>query len=368
VGATGTRPSLSEARSGTAARRVSPVGDNGRVSANAETAGRRATIRDVARLAGVSKSLVSLVYSSPESVSPERTQRVLSAAAELGYRPNHIARSLNGVRGDVVGILVADPHNPVLDDVVEAARVALERAGRLGLLTSAVLPGTGPAHLDRDVVSMVADLRPSGLLVVGSVPDMATVVTAVDGARIVIASARAGGARDVASVRGDDDAGMRLVVDHLVGLGHRRIGHIGGEGSPVAVGRVRAFSAAMVEHGLEGDVIESSDFTERAGYRAALALLDRDEPPTAITGLNDLAAIGALTAVRERGLGDRVAVTGYDNTYLAGLGLIGLTSVEPGNAEIGRRAAELLLDPDASPVEILVAPELMVRASSGLAP
>jgi DNA-binding LacI/PurR family transcriptional regulator len=210
---------------------------------------------------------------------------------------------------------------------------------------------------------MLGDLQPSGLIVVGSVPTMDRVVEAMGSARIVIASARPERLAGAATVRGDDEVGLRLVVDHLAGLGHRRIGHVGGAGGRVASGRAAAFVTAMGEHGLDGSRIAESDFSEAAGFRAAQELLDRAEPPTAITAVNDLAAIGVTAAVRQRGLHDVVAVTGYDNTYLAALGAIGLTSVDPHNATIGRRAAEVLLSDD-DPGEVLVAPTLRVRASS----
>ncbi|WP_263054868.1 LacI family DNA-binding transcriptional regulator [Curtobacterium sp. RIT-PI-V] len=330
------------------------------------TAGRRATMRDVADRAAVSKSLVSLAFSSPGSVSPERLARILDAADVLGFRPNRVARSLNGARDDFVGILVADSRNPVLAEVVDAARVSLASGGRLGLMTSAVLPnGSSRPRLDLDAVAMLGDLQPSGLIVVGSVPTMDRVVQVMGAARIVIASARPGRLAGAATVRGDDEVGIRLVVDHLVDIGHRRIGHVGGAGGRVATGRVEAFRAAVHEHGLDGGLVAESDFSEAAGYRAALELLGRDEPPTAITAVNDLAAIGVTAAVRQRGLTGSVAVTGYDNTYLAALGAVDLTSVDPDNAAIGRRAAELLLSEE-NPGEVLIAPTLRVRSSSVL--
>ncbi|MEG8037655.1 substrate-binding domain-containing protein [Sphingomonas sp. LR61] len=275
-----------------------------------------------------------------------------------------MARSLNGARDDFVGILVADSRNPVLAEVVDAARVSLAAGGRLGLMTSAVLPnGSSRPRLDLDAVAMLGDLQPSGLIVVGSVPTMDRVVQVMGAARIVIASARPGRLAGAATVRGDDEVGIRLVVDHLVDIGHRRIGHVGGAGGRVATGRAEAFRAAVREHGFDGALVAESDFSEAAGYRAALELLDRDEPPTAITALNDLAAIGVTAAVRQRGLTGSVAVTGYDNTYLAALGAVDLTSVDPDNAAIGRRAAELLLSEE-NPGEVLIAPTLRVRSSS----
>jgi len=328
------------------------------------TAARRATMRDVADRAAVSKSLVSLAFSSPGSVSPERLARILDAADALGFRPNRVARSLNGARDDFVGILVADSRNPVLAEVVDAARVSLAAGGRLGLMTSAVLPnGSSRPRLDLDAVAMLGDLQPSGLIVVGSVPTMDRVVQVMGAARIVIASARPGRLAGAATVRGDDEVGIRLVVDHLIDIGHRRIGHVGGAGGRVATGRAEAFRAAVHEHGLDAGLVAESDFSEAAGYRAGLELLDRDEPPTAITAVNDLAAIGVTAAVRQRGLSGSVAVTGYDNTYLAALGAVDLTSVDPDNAAIGRRAAELLLSEE-NPGEVLIAPTLRVRSSS----
>lgn len=321
-------------------------------------------MRDVAERAAVSKSLVSLAFSSPESVSPQRLTRILDAAAALGFRPNRVARSLNGLRDDFVGILVADSRNPVFAEVVDAARVALSLGGRLGLMTSAVLPSsTARPELDVEAVAMLGDLQPSGLIVVGSVPSMDRVVEAMGPARIVIASGRPERLAGAATVRGDDEVGLRLVVEHLASLGHRRIGHVGGSGGRVATGRAEAFAAAMREHGLDPSLVAESDFSEAAGFRAAGELLDGTEPPSAITAVNDLAAIGVTAAVRQRGLAGRVAVTGYDNTYLAALGAIELTSVDPDNATIGRRAAEALLSDD-DPGEVLVSPTLRVRASS----
>jgi len=334
-------------------------------------------MRDVADRAAVSKSLVSLAFSAPDAVSPHRLARILDAAEALGFRPNRVARSLNGLRDDFVGILVADSRNPVFAEVVDAARATLAAGGRLGLVTSAVLPGSGDGaagagtaatradvrRLDTEVVAMLGDLQPSGLVVVGSVPDVDRVVAAMGAARVVFASTRPEHPLGAATVRGDDEVGLRLVVDHLTAIGHRRIGHVGGAGGRVAVDRAAAFSAAVAERGLDGTLVAEGDFTEAAGFRAAGELLDRADPPTAITAVNDLAALGVVAAVRQRGLADRVAVTGYDNTFLAALGAVDLTSVDPDNATIGRRAAEVLLS-DADPGEVLVTPSLRIRSSS----
>lgn len=331
----------------------------------ASSARSRATIRDVAARAGVSKSLVSLVYSAPDSVSAERRERVRQAAEDLGYRPNHVARSLNSMRDDIVGILVADSRNPVLGEIVDAARETLFATGRLGFVLTAVALHEGAPRLDVDLLSMVADLRPARLLIVGSVPEMRLVREAMPDARIVVASAIPVELDDAPSVHADDAAGIALAVAHLAERGHRRIAHIGGAGGPTAQARATAFGSALAAHGLPPGRVGLSDFTERAGFRAAAELLDDEDPPSALVASSDLAALGALAAVRDRGLSGSVAVTGYDNTFLAGLALADLTSVDPGNHEIGRRAAELLTaDPAATRVHP-IAPRLVIRSSSG---
>ena len=331
---------------------------------------RRPTIRDVAAAAGVSKSLVSLVYAGSSHVSPERKALVLGAAAELGFRPNGVARSLAGDRDDFVGILVADLHNPVFADVIDAARTELARHGRAGLLTSAILPGGAvPAQLDDHAVALFGDLRPSRLLIVGTIPDLDAVTAALPRSRIVIASASAGALDSAAVVRGDDTAGIELVVEHLIDRGHRDIAHVGGTGGAFASLRAAGYAASLRRRGLESYVrIEIADPVQAAGYTAAKTLLAAASPPTAIVAVNDLAAVGVLAAAAEylRDTGRRVAVVGYDDTFLAALPQISLTTVNPGNTRIGTEAAQLLLGDDAfaRATEILVAPTLVVREST----
>jgi DNA-binding LacI/PurR family transcriptional regulator len=328
---------------------------------------KRPTIRDVASAAGVSKSLVSLVYANPSSVSPERTQRVLDAAAELGFQPNAVARSLAGNDGDFIGILVADLHNPVFADIVDGARRELARVGEVSLMTSATLPGEKNQHiLDGRLLALFRDLRPRGILIVGSVPDMPAVAALSAESRIVVASAIADHLPTAHTVRGDDVAGMRLVVDHLVELGHHDIAHIGGRGGLVAELRARAYETAMTAHGLTEFIrIAPADFSENTGHAAAEALLSSPAPPTAITAVNDLAAVGALASAQERQVS--ISVTGYDDTYLAALRQISLTTVDPGNVAIGTHAAQLLSRETAetrTATELLIAPRLRVRRST----
>ena len=134
-----------------------------------KTASRKPTIRDVAAEAGVSKSLVSLVYSSPESVSDQRKQKVLKAAEKLGYAPNFLARSLAADSGTFIAILVADLHNPLFAEIADLIRLSLEEVGRHYFITSAMIKNeSGNPFLDKQTLKSIVDLRPEKLLVIRS--------------------------------------------------------------------------------------------------------------------------------------------------------------------------------------------------------
>jgi DNA-binding LacI/PurR family transcriptional regulator len=139
----------------------------------------------------------------------------------------------------------------------------------------------------------------------------------------------------------------------------------------VAAERAAGYRSAMTRHGLAGEIlVQACDFSEDGGYTAAAALLGRRRPVTALAAVNDLAAVGAMSAAADAGvhLPDELAVTGYDDTFLAELRQISLTSVNPGSVGMGELAAHCLLErvanPDRPGVEQLVAPRLVIRASS----
>ena len=325
---------------------------------------KRPTIRDVAAKAGVSKSLVSLVFSAPETVSSYRKDLVLKAADELGFSPNFLARSLAAESGTFIGILVADLHNPLFAQIVDQVRVALEAKGEYSFMTSAMLLNSqGEQILDSRTVSALIDLRPKSVLVVGSVPDMHRLSSLPESVAIVIASAISKDIARATTVRSNDEIGMRLLIEHLVENGHQKISHICVEAGDVSKSRRNAYESAMKEKGLAKfiNVEFAKNATEIDGFEAATKLMNSKNPPTAITAFNDLIAIGAQGATD-----GTIAITGYDNTFLADLKQISLTSVDPGNTEIANKAAELLLnkDKDQKAKTFLMVPKLVVRNSS----
>jgi DNA-binding LacI/PurR family transcriptional regulator len=307
-------------------------------------------------------------------VRDEKRRRVQQAADELGYRMNLAARSLSNTRSKTVGVLVADLRNPLLVDVIERAGQVLEDGGLGMLLISAVKPSrpTLEPRIDSRAIGALKDLRVEAMLVVGSVPNQQALAELLGDMPVVVAAAAAGGLRaDV--VRNDDRLGMRLVVDYLVASGHTAIAHLGGLGGVVAEERVAGYCAAMAHHGLEPEiVVAESDFTEDSGYRGAARLLRGERPMTAIAAVNDLAAVGAMSAVADAGLrvpGD-VAVTGYDDTFVAAIRQVSLTSVNPDSSDIGTQAADCVLrriaDPRRRVEEHLLPPRLVTRFSSGV--
>jgi DNA-binding LacI/PurR family transcriptional regulator len=329
--------------------------------------GAKPTIRNVAERAGVSKSLVSLVMRGSPHVSERRRQAVLKAARELGYRPNAVARSLVEGRTRLIGALVADLHNPFFAEFLDGLQESLHGAN----LRMIVGSGRWDPLFEAEAVDAFLEMRVDGLVLLSVVPD--SLSDAAASVPVVIV-----GERDVSGVDivvDDDELGARLAVDHLVGLGHKRIAHIEGAPSTTARYRRAGYEQAMTQHGLANHiVVEAGDFTEEGGYRAARSLLSRRPRPTAIFAPNDLVAIGALSAADELEL--RVpadlSIVGYDNTHLAAIRHISLTTVDQPRRDMGRVAAELLCaridDVLREPRQTLVVPHLVTRATTGRVP
>ena len=340
----------------------------------AETsAPKRPTIRDVAALAGVSKSLVSLVFSEPDKVSEPRRLRVMAAAEELGYTPNFSARSLAAEGGTFVGILVEDLHNPFIGQLVDYCRAFLEAQGEYAIVTSAMLiDSSGQQVIDRLAVNALIDLRPKAIIAVGSIPEVENLKRVGNSIPVVCAGATPIGIDRASSVRTDDLEGLRLTVNHLVSLGHERIYNISGPGGSVTLGRQAAYERAMLENGLEKFIHTSGvhEGSEVGGYEAMLKLLKVAPEPTAITAYNDLMAVGAQQALIEHQTktGRRIAIAGYDNTYLSRLKQISLTSIEPQNELIAKECVRILLEDlktlPAKGRELLLKPQLVVRSST----
>jgi len=325
----------------------------------------RATIVDVALHAGVSKSLVSLVLNESPLVRPDKREAVLTAIEALDYRPNTAARALVQVRTRAVGVILNDLRNPWFLESLRGINDVLSENGLHMLLGEQRMGQAG----GKSIVSTFLDRNVDGLILAGTMPQTADLEDAARKAPTVVLSSRNFSLPGVDVVANDDAAGARLAVEHLISLGHRRIAHVAGDSGHVARLREEGYRTTMREHGLR-PVVNRSGNTEEQGHASALQLLRLSDRPTAIFAVNDLAAVGVLDAAFELGIAvpRQLSVIGYDNSYLAGIGHISLTSVDAAGYGTGHAAAQALIRrikiPSIPGTETLLAPDLVIRRSS----
>lgn len=303
----------------------------------------RATIRDVAAHAGVSTAAVSKVIRNAYGVSDAMRERVEASIEVLRFRPLASARALRGSTA-TIGVMVNDVTNPYLALILDAMRVPLAAAG-LTMFISA-------SGLDRDsqerTLGLLVDQQVAGIILIAP-RDLHDQFEHVSRQIPVVVIARHGKYDTFDVVAGDDRLGASLVVDHLVRLGHRGITFIGqmdAEMDPATPHAVRrgGYLAALHRHGLEPDIVESEWSTE-GGRAAGEQLLRRETLPTAVFAGADIAALGLLDVLQSSGVPDgQVAVVGYDDTPVAALEAISLTTVDQSGAEAGLVAVQLLLE------------------------
>jgi len=324
------------------------------------------TILDVAREAGVSKSLVSLVMRDSDRVSDSSREAVLEAASKLGYRPNAAARTMVRQRSYVIGVLISNLHNPFFADVVDGIDMTATDSGYRSILTT----GNRVAERERLAVGTLLEMRVDGLILVSPAFHKDFAIEVAESVPTVLIG-KATRARTVDSVTNDDRKGAAMVVDHLVELGHSHIAHIDGGVGAGSRPRRTGYERAMLRHGLDSEIrAAQGGFTEEEGSAGMRRLLVKGSRPTAVFVANDLAAIGVLEVLRSEGLsvpGD-ISVVGYDNTAMAASHRLGLTTVDQPRHDMGRMAAGLILaktgQDAATTSHVVLPPKLVVREST----
>ncbi|MGW1910791.1 LacI family DNA-binding transcriptional regulator [Streptomyces sp. NPDC002076] len=330
-----------------------------------------ASIKDVAAEAGVSVATVSRVLNAHPSVSADARTRVLAAVEALGYRPNAVARSLRTDQTRTLGLVISDVLNPYF---TELARSVEEEARALGYSVIIGNADEQPELQDHHVRNLL-ERRIDGLLV--SPTD--------GGSPLMLDAARAGTPMvfvdrwipgvDVPVVRADGRRAIRDLVAHLYALGHRRLAIIAGPAATTTGSeRVEAFREAMGEYGLPlpEAYTGQGDFQAESGRRVTEGFLDLPEPPEVVFATDNLMALGALDAVRARGLRvpDDLALAAFDDIPWFVHTDPPVTAIAQPTGELGRAAVRALVDriEGRAAASVALTARLVVRRSCGEPP
>ena len=331
------------------------------------------TLKDVARRAGVHPATASRAL-NPETrllVSEQTAKRVLAAAAELGYRPNAVARSLRTRRSHTIGVLIPDLNNPIFPPIVRGLADRLEADGYVALIGNT----DGDEVRERRVYEQLRARHVDGYaLATARLRDPLLADAARSGLPVVLMN-RIAADDSFPSVTVDNDAGVRLVVDHLLALGHRDIACIAGpQDVSTGLGRYHGFRSAMTDAGLavpDGRVAFARAFSIEEGYRCARELLAAADRCTAVAAGNDMLAVGCYLALDEAGLScpADISVVGFNDMPFIDMLRPPLTTVAFSHYQVGACAAELLIErlngSGGQPKVIYVVPELIIRGSTG---
>ena len=330
------------------------------------------TLKALARLAGVHPSTVARVLNGDpqQRVSEEVRERIIALSEEHGYRPNRLARALRLKRSHVIGTIIPDIANPFFATLFRGIEDALAPRD-----FSVILANTDddPVREQRSL-DMLRGRQVDGLILATARRyDRAIAALAAEGFPFIMVN-RHTDQLEASAVVPDDYNGAIAAVEHLIALGHRRIAHIAGPDS-ISTGHKRrlGYAAAMRRHALPDDptLVVAGSYREAGGYEAMRALLALPEPPSAVFAVNDLAAAGALRAIREAGLRvpRDVAIVGFNDLALVAQTNPRLTTLHVPLHALGVAAAERLLAALGgridSPELIAMPVELVCRESTG---
>lgn len=298
------------------------------------------TIYDVAEAAGVSISTVSRVLNGKDDVAEETRERVWAAVAELGYTFNLAARSMRSRRTGILGLILPDVGHPFAIEVLKGVNRAIAESpyDLIVYTTGSVQKSDAPKHEQRYVALLNNSIAEGSVIVAPAAPFFKTEapIVAVD-PHVAYPGYPA--------VHANNYEGALEATRYLIELGHRRIGFISGRPELTSANRrLQGYTDGLQEAGIEVDptLVASGDYTTGTGYRCALALLRRPDPPTAIFAANDQSALGVLQAAEELGyrVPEDLSVVGFDN--IPESRYQNLTTVDQFIAEMGYIAIQML--------------------------
>jgi LacI family transcriptional regulator len=332
----------------------------------------KVTIKDVARLSGVSPMTVSRVINASERVRPDTRRRVEDAISALGYVPSRLARGLSRQRTGTLALIVPDVANPFFTLIVRGAEDVARRAGYRVLLCDTRADLT----LEHEVIEEMLAHRVEGIVIAPvndrSKADLRRLVEF--GVPFVLIDRVVPGVEsDV--VLGDSVSGARRLVEHLISLDHRRIGFIvESDQVSTARDRWRGYESALTAAGISVDpaLVTQATADPRGGFEGMRRLLELERPPTAVFTVNNLVALGAIEAVRAAGLEvpDDIALVCFDDIEYASRLYPFLTVMEQPAEAFGAMGTQLLLDRIAGrgterPRVVVLPAEFIVRQSCG---
>ena len=337
------------------------------------------TLKDVAALAGVHPATASRALNPATSplVNGETARRIRAAADSLGYRPNAVARSLRTRRSDTVGVLIPDLTNPLFPPIVRGIEDRLAADGYIALIGNT----DSDDERERLVFERMRARHVDGIVTATAHLDSPLLAEAVqDGLPVVMMNRTAGG-YGFPCVSADNERGIAMAVEHLVALGHRRIGHIAGpQATSTGLSRYRGFTGALAAHGIEADprlVAYAHAYSLEEGDRCGRELLGADLRCTAIAAANDMLAVGCYTAIEASGLTcpGEISVVGFNDMPFIDRLKPPLTTVSFPHYQVGIEAGRLILEQIAAaangggygnsePDDLRLPPELVVRGST----
>ena len=328
----------------------------------------RPTMRDVAKATGFSVNTVSRALNHKPDVNEETRKTIVEAATKMGYRPNKLARSLRSNKTHTIGVIVADIANPYFGALVKG----VEKEARKRRYSVILLNTDEDYERECEAIQVVLEERVDGIIISPTQKETGTVKNLLQlGIPFVLFGRRFSDLKTNYVVT-DDVHGGFLATEHLISLGHRRIGMING---PIHISsakeRFQGYQEALERYGLKPDqpLVTAGAVTMEDGYEVAKSLLNKNPRPTAIFAFSDFVSFGVMKAIREAGLKvpEDISVVGYDDNQFASCSETPLTTIHIPKEELGINAAKVLKEQfvDNQPIKQVELPvDLIVRQST----
>lgn len=333
------------------------------------------TIYDIAREAGVSPATVSRVLTNNANVRREKKEKVQAIIDKYNFKPNALAKGLSDTKSKVIGFITADVRNPFYAAVYVACENAAKERGYRVLLCNSF----GESEREIEQLHMLMQQRVDAIIQLGGRAD--DVITdsrfKEEAGKIIPTIPMVVNGKiddtDAISVRIDAHEGCSLLMEHLIQLGHTKIALVGGRLDVISTfEKFETYKSVLAKHNIpfRDEYIVSGQYDQDTGYYGVKKLLGLKEMPTAIIAINDFAATGVVRGIQEIGLKipEDISVVSYDNTYITDLLVPRLTGIDYGYAVFGEKlveAAIMAVEGENRPENMLVAPRLMVKESSG---